>query len=409
MSVHAKKRIPPHKHFQTEIVEVRRVRPDRPAYKSVHASDVVVDSTLTLDETVVEWTRHWEAEDYEAKDADWTEVSDATASKGKAMKCLGSVSSGNLEFVHLHDLKIAGEISYLVRAKVSDNTIDENVLYIYIYDNDSSTYLAERYVKSNEFPTANKYHHFALKCEIPANKTNLNVGIFKQSANADLYVDYGGFLPAHFPLGYADVSVLETDTGATGDLVDTGATGDTEDPSTTTTPYALLSNTTVGYVATSVSVANETWTTLITLSPSANCELYFVHTAIRTPYATSGHGRSVRVYDETDEIYYPENDADTAFQIYLRVVSDGEIPKSTTTHVITIPRNVNGHTLRIQVWHDYGDATTIEGYVKGWGHSQHTHPVANDSHGHTVSGDSHTTPISNDAHAHSDTEGGHEH
>lgn len=52
MSIHIKRKVSPHKHLKDDIIDAREVRPDRPPYKGVHATDVVVDSTLVLDETL---------------------------------------------------------------------------------------------------------------------------------------------------------------------------------------------------------------------------------------------------------------------------------------------------------------------------------------------------------------------
>jgi len=86
MSVHTKKRVPPHRHFRDEVDEARMVRPDRPAYKGVHATDVVIDGTLTLSETAIEWSRLWEEDKFENLDAGVSIVSDATAKNGYALK-----------------------------------------------------------------------------------------------------------------------------------------------------------------------------------------------------------------------------------------------------------------------------------------------------------------------------------
>ena len=65
-------------------------------------------------------------------------------------------------------------------------------------------------IEGTNFPVANKYHAFAMRCEIPQDKQNLEIAVlYWGTTGRTVYCDYVALLPADVPLGYADVTVAD--------------------------------------------------------------------------------------------------------------------------------------------------------------------------------------------------------
>ena len=383
MSSKDKKTLPLHKHLSYQVIEAE---PGvfQPQPRGAHAKDVLVNAVVSLDETIAEWTRRWEAEDYVEKTGDWVEWPDATASKGKTMKCwYGSPNDSRIYLVKGGGKVVAGEMNFLVRAKVGDNSPNLDIMGIHVYDATAEVFLASRVIKANEFPAILKYHHFALKVEIPADKDNLWIFVaFYSGAYVDLYCDYAGLIPANIPISFADVTVLTEDPGSTGDLVD---------PGTTSSPTSGITIKANWDKWGGPKTASGGWDNVDSVTvPNEDVEMFVVHVQIDNTHSSYIATLWVRVYDQTSSKYYPRQTDG------VRGCSGGY--RNISTFVITIPENVKNHVLIVQAKTTSGLTYRYE--ISGWGHSQHTHPII---------GDSHTTPISGDAHPHSDTEGGHEH
>lgn len=114
-----------------------------------------------------------------------------------------------------------------------------------------------------------------------------------------------------------------------------------------------------------ITVPSGTWTTIGTLNPSGDHDIYFVH--ISTSYF-SQRTVFVRVYDETDSLYYPDSAGLEAYED-----TGNADDRLLFNPFITIPKNVSGHTLRIQYYHLAGADRSVNLRAKGWGQSPHTH------------------------------------
>lgn len=437
MSVHTKKKIPPHLHTKDEVVEARAVRPLRPAYKGIHGSDVVIDSNLLLSETLIEWLRYWEAEGYEWKDDDWAEVSDSKASKGKAMRILSAGANGQeLRLVNSGDLNIAGDLYLVMRLKVASNASGSTILRIGIWNTATSTWIGYLDIKPSDFPASNEYHHFAVRMNLPADVTTCRVLAQKRIDNVtDLYCDYAGLVPAHIPLGYADVTVVTTDPSSTADSTDPSSSADSTDPSSgadtkdpsstgdSTDPSTTSLNDNMGHndildegsYHSQVEVTNS-----LTLVHQVTCgsesdAVNLSSVLCRVLRGSSGGYGHIRlsIYHDTVpihecalyisgdlsgydvEVLTPWSFSGITLKIYAKKDGDGSIwirtknrVRQFTKHSHAIQNDSHGHTIS-------GDS--------------HNHTVSGDAHVHTVSGDAHPHTISGDSHTHSDTEGGHEH
>jgi len=53
MSVAFKKKVSKHKHLSSEVLDAKEVKPNRPPYRGIHATDIIIDSSLTLAETIM--------------------------------------------------------------------------------------------------------------------------------------------------------------------------------------------------------------------------------------------------------------------------------------------------------------------------------------------------------------------
>jgi len=429
MSVHAKKRIPPHKHFKDEVVEARTVRPNRPAYEGTHASDVVIDSTLLLSQTIVEWTRLWE-EDTFTKDAKVTIVADAKAKNGYSAK----IPSDQGDITEPIDTpiftgEISGDIYVIFCLRVGSNTSGSNLCKLRLAASG-----AERkglWIKPSDFPASDQYRHFAIRARIHADDTNVYADINSFTGGiTELYVDFIGIVPANVPLDFADVTVESTDPSSAadstdpssaGDSTDPSSTGDSEDPSTSAVNDAAGKTYTL--IATPASahadvVDGAGWTNIYTSavasSPANTDNMALVDVRIdRGSDGDAPHGSGelqIEVQMKVGEVY-------TTLGAFFT-----ELNPDVPTHIFKIlaPYDLSGDQIRVRGRKAGGGGSTSINvyYCSIWQFVKHTHAIQNDSHGHTISGDAHPHTISGDAHphtisgdshAHTDVEGGHEH
>ena len=101
--------------------------------------------------------------------------------------------------------------------------------------------------------------------------------------------------------------------------------------------------------------------------PDEEMECYCLNMLLKAD--TSTMSASIRIYDQTAGFYYPINDPNNNFQLMnLAFAPSGP----TTSHCFCIiPRNVQNHTLKIQIRDEIGSTFTL--YLTAWGHSPHYH------------------------------------
>ena len=123
----------------------------------------------------------------------------------------------------------------------------------------------------------------------------------------------------------------------------------------------------------SVSVPPYTWTTLVsTTIPDVDCECYFCEPVIYSEASDYQLNARVRIYDSTDGTYYPySGTSDYDFCPRVRALGSSAFGPGCSCF-ITIPKNVKGHTLEVQIYSFHATANHYAAFV-GWGHSPHTH------------------------------------
>ena len=98
--------------------------------------------------------------------------------------------------------------------------------------------------------------------------------------------------------------------------------------------------------------------------PSADTEEYFVQLNF---WLSSAVVFLYRIYDETAGVYYPYNSVSDA-------THQPALLGTQATGIITIPNNVNGHILRLDIYIQTGGSSVNVGvYRATWGHSPHQH------------------------------------
>lgn len=349
------------------------------------ASKIKVGDFSNLADTAVAWTRHYEAEN-SSYDAEWVEVDDAMASKGKALKLASAALNKEILFLD-GPLGVIGELYFLVRLKVSDKTKAANLI-VNVYDKDGEEMLGTATFSPANFPANNKYHHLAIRAEVPADQQNIQFMLrVSKSDDFDLYCDYGGIVPADLPLGYADVTLSEhlgTDvSGHAG--TDTDAHGGTDTDSHNGSSAAgspgssVVAN--VAASGTSTPVNDSTWTTLVSLNvPDVNHEALFIFasamivTAPGINYSICG-----RIYDETADVYYPIDSSTSVQETYYMP----DLASISAIFFFALPKNLKNHTLKFQIKHGIGSTKSFFGRVTYWGHAPHTHTMTNPSD-HTI-------------------------
>lgn len=304
-------------------------------------------------------------------------------------------------------LGVAGEAYLLTRVKVLDKT-KAATCTLSVVDKDTSATLGTLTVTNASFPASAKYHHFALRVELPADKQNLEIKLVCTNCASDqnLYCDYAAILPANIPLGYTDVTVGSgtQNTSASDATQNSSANNATQNSTaqdaTQNTAAQTNAGGTVGGPASAgytavVVPGNGTWTTLATPPCSADCDLYVLQTHFRVTAANFAGDiiTRIRLYDETDGLYYP-----SSLGIEIEMWSD--IYNYYAHHaVFTVPKNVNGHTLRLQFRQDTTYNMTLTGRDCYWGHSPHTHAMTNPSHSTGMTNPAHSTGVTNPAHS----------
>jgi len=128
------------------------------------------------------------------------------------------------------------------------------------------------------------------------------------------------------------------------------------------------------------------WVTVTSLSDPGNCEKYILYLSVLTYTDGStdyyGHYVNYRIYNDTDNEYYPSSDG-----IKLSCWGDGatDIPGD-NSGVIIVPKNLGGKTLSLEM--ETGSTTnkTFETWITVTAHAQHMHNVD-----YTVSGVAYST------------------
>jgi len=229
---------------------------------------------------------------------------------------------------------------------------------------------------------------FALRFRAQENWNDIVLdGYNFQPGVADIFMDWVGIVAAGVPLSLADITVLTTDPGSTGDLVDPGSVN------TSTQTFAgeyILQNVGAG---SEVSVGGgPSWTTLRSssnLTSPANGDLLYLIEVGWERGASGGYGHvqfSIFVGSivyATWEEYVDDNTPDGFRQILL------------------IMGNVYQTPFHFKARVDSG----VTVYVKCASYDI----IQFTTHTHTISGDAHTTPVSGDSHAHSNTDPKHRH
>lgn len=217
MSVHGKPRVAPHKHFSSEVEQVRQVQSNRPAYRGVHWTDTVIDGTRTLDETIVDFTRQWEEDMFTNVDAKCSIIVDAKAKNGYAMQIPSN--QGNIaEPFDAGDFTecLGAEYYCIFRLKVASNASNSNLATLRLVA--SGAERASRIIKPSDFVTSGEYQIFAIKGRTNADDTNVYCDIYGFIGGITaLTCDWIGIVPANVPLGTQDTETdahTGTDTNA---------------------------------------------------------------------------------------------------------------------------------------------------------------------------------------------------
>jgi len=109
------------------------------------------------------------------------------------------------------------------------------------------------------------------------------------------------------------------------------------------------------------------WTTMCTLSPNADTEVYFVHVAVVSVDSLGDLAYQLRARVLIGSDKYPDSEG-----LRIRAFNSGTGIVQLCGN-ITIPKNVNGTTINVQVYHDYPSPRNIDCSARGWGHSPHMH------------------------------------
>jgi hypothetical protein len=122
------------------------------------------------------------------------------------------------------------------------------------------------------------------------------------------------------------------------------------------------------------SVPEATWTDVgtTTIPSDADIEELFISGGICQYGQTGWLAFRYRIYDVTDGIYYPYNSAsDVTHQPALFCSANGQV----VTYFVTIPKNVKGHSVKLQVYIIDTSPTPsdIIADMNIWGHSPHVH------------------------------------
>jgi len=121
-----------------------------------------------------------------------------------------------------------------------------------------------------------------------------------------------------------------------------------------------------GYAVETLSATTEDYHSVLNLYPNVDVEEYFVNVFLSLNQdVTTAIDVLVRLYDGTN--YYPHQTSNPI----VRVVNSGR----SNSIFLTIPNNVNGKTITVQVAPKDSNSTSKQFFVgaSGWGHSPHTH------------------------------------
>jgi len=434
LSLRSKARIRAHRHLSYEVTEAEE-EIFKPRPKGVHARDVLVNHLATLDETIVEWTRCWEEEEFRNVNPNVSVVSDAEANNDKALK-VPSAAGNILEVFDTPDFRgqIAGDFYILFRIKVASNVSSAYLGKLRLVANATTRSYYEIY--PNELPN-NKYHIIALRGRVDKNDSDAYGDLYDfRGGITDLYIDYVGILPANTPLGYADVTVITEDPGSYGKKVDPGSVGDSEDPGTDAAIEDPASagdevdpgTYSLGNAFTNVSILSTLYSATKTINDTAWTTLQSgTCSVVSDPAPLSLIIVRVNVIDGWArvciKIQIDATDLDVETKIvFLTTAMGGDFH-----FFFWYQGSLSGATIKAVARADTGQwvnvSTAIDVYqykkhdhtITGDAHTtpiigdSHDHLISGDAHGHTISGDQHETPILGDSHSHLDEERGHKH
>jgi len=122
---------------------------------------------------------------------------------------------------------------------------------------------------------------------------------------------------------------------------------------------------------TSVTVPDQTWTTLLSYTvPNVDHEVLFCFaSAMITDSPGVAYPICGRLYNETDNIYYPVNSSTSVQETYYMP----NLASMSAVFFFTIPKNVKNKVLKFQIWHNIGSSKAFFGRATFWGHSPHAH------------------------------------
>ena len=144
MSVHTRKKVPPHKHASSDVYDVIEVRPNRPAYRGVHSTDVVVDSTLTLTDYINSSTKNEIANpSFEQGNHTWggDEESDLAQQKFGMYSAKLTASGSDVTSGESNLINVKGQAIMIVGvwAKITSRTAGTFRLELHCYESDGTT------------------------------------------------------------------------------------------------------------------------------------------------------------------------------------------------------------------------------------------------------------------------------
>lgn len=396
MSVHGKQRISPHKHFVDEISQASRTTraPERPAYKGVHWTDTVIDGTKTLDETLVDFTRQWEAEDITVNSQ--IEIQDTpSASGGKALYC----EAADPELVACttasdigngvgtgHELP-AGDLIVCVRLSISDNTLATDAYRIGIVNCATGLAVGYRTIKCNEFKTIGTWQMFAVKVNVNANLTDLACFVTWVSPTADGGIDWIAIASHNVPLGDTGITNPNNSTGITNPNQGTGITNPSVDPSATLLLDNISDTSEVEITNSGAEIASYS---LGTESDAINMAL--IEFVLKRG-SSGGYGTLKLRVNASDGSFYWDGSYYISADLYYYFVK------------LLVPYNLSGKTLK--VWAQKDSTGSVWVYLNNSLNAIRVHQYK--KHTHIPNDPQHTHIPSDPQHTHIPTDPSHEH
>lgn len=371
-----------------------------PPLPSDAAKKIQVGDFGTLADTAVAFTRQWEAEDANAS-AEWAVTADTAASKGFCRKLLLYNYNKYIDFVD-GILGVAGESYVLVRLKL-DSLAYDVTMTLTITDKDTAEVLGTMTINKANFPAAGKYHHFALRVEIPSNKQNIKIRLLASTVAPLISCDYAAILPANIPLGYTDVTIdpgtqNTSASDATQNSSANNATQNSAANDATQNTSAADSYMPLTLSLNAVSAADVTLNVKPTLTLLCEGLCDTVSGAINLAAIRA----SVQWIAGVDHIHILVRDAANGltFLCLPTYLTDWDPPDGYDIDVyVTVPYNMNGRTLKLYAMCDVAGTKKVRGRLVVYQCGQHTHGMTNPAHSTGMTNPAHSTGMTNPAHA----------